>query len=146
MEKMNVTASFEGDRQVQLWSMATEPRWSTISKEAKISSCESACAWYLSYGRMALETLGGEPRGLSEPPEAIQRKTVQRPRRRAVLMSRVGITRRGRAEWSRMVPIGIANGSGSVRRDSSPRTISTISPDRSRGGKRGMSGGGPYDI
>ena len=38
MEKMNVTASFEGDRQVQLRSMATEPRWSTISKEAKISS------------------------------------------------------------------------------------------------------------
>ena len=60
MEKMNVTASFEGDRQVQLWSMATEPRWSTISKEAKISSCESACAWYLSYGRMALETLGAD--------------------------------------------------------------------------------------
>ena len=43
-------------------SMATEPRWSTIciSKEAKISSCESACAWYLSYGRMALETLGAD--------------------------------------------------------------------------------------
>ena len=42
MEKMNVTASFEGDRQVQLRSMATEPRWSTISKEAKISSCPRA--------------------------------------------------------------------------------------------------------
>ena len=39
MENMNVTASFEGDRQVQLRSMATEPRWSTISKEAKKSSC-----------------------------------------------------------------------------------------------------------
>ena len=95
-------------------------------KDVALSGCKSRNA-VLSYGRMALETLGGEPRGLSEPPEAIQRKTVQRPRRRAVLMSRVGITRRGRAEWSRMVPIGIANGSGSVRRDSSPRTMSPAS-------------------
>ena len=93
-------------------------------KDVALSGCKS-CNAVLSYGRKALETLGGEPRGLSEPPEAIQRKTVQRPRRRAVLMSRVGITRRGRAEWSRMVPIGIANGSGSVRRDSSPRARST---------------------
>ena len=44
------------------------------------------------------------------------------PPTRAVLMSRAGITQRGCAECPRMVPVGVANGSGSVRRDSSPRT------------------------
>ena len=90
-------------------------------KDFGLSGCKSRNV-VLSYGRLALETLGGEPRSLSEPPEACRRKTVQWSRATAVLMSRAGITRRGRAECSRMVPVGVANGSGSVRRDSSPRT------------------------
>ena len=46
----------------------------------------------LSYTQSALETLGGEPRSLSEPPEACRRKTVQSSRptveERGVLESR----------------------------------------------------------
>ena len=72
-----------------------------------LSGCR-ASSTLPSYGLRAWEGAGGGSHVLSGPVEPNFSNVRQRPRRRAVLMLRVGITRRGRAECSRMVPVGIA--------------------------------------
>ena len=94
----------------------------------------------LSYSPSALETLGGEPRSLSEPPEPLWRKTVKwsRPTAEEVCGGRNRPARRCRC--TRVSGWDVQSRRAVVRRAFLPRAISSASAHRPRGGKRGMSG------
>ena len=94
----------------------------------------------LSYSPSALETLGGEPRSLSEPPEPLWRKTVKwsRPTAEEVCGGRNRPARRCRC--TRVSGWDVQSRRAVVRRAFLPCAISSASAHRPRGGKRGMSG------
>ena len=94
----------------------------------------------LSYSPSALETLGGQPRSISEPPGGTLRKTVQwsRPTVEEVCGGRNRPARRCRC--TRVSGWDVQSRRAVVRRAFLPRAISSASAHRPRGGKRGMSG------
>ena len=94
----------------------------------------------LSYSPSALETLGGQPRSLSEPPGGTLRKTVKwsRPTAEEVCGGRNRPARRCRC--TRVSGWDVQSRRAVVRRAFLPRAISSASAHRPRGGKRGMSG------